>query len=205
MPAPLRFAVLICAALAACGDDAVQDNECQVSALRYGKTVLVSTAGPIVRDLPVRTGELELENLCARSERSAETRRGIPPSVAVFPPFPYERGNARVHMYVADDTLVPPRDHPLHRYVYGRPDRPDLTSGRRCRPVAFTAEVINVWPSGLLIDPGERELKVEARTVVDGPVLDGVPRIARDASVHIKAVRCKGRRAPVARRITVRR
>jgi hypothetical protein len=116
VPAPLRFAVLICAAFAACGDDAVEDNECQVSALRYGETVLVSTAGPVVRDLPPRTGKLKLENICFPSERSAETRRGIPPSVAVFPPFPYERGNARVRMYVADDTLVPLRDHPLHRY-----------------------------------------------------------------------------------------
>ena len=204
MPAPLRFAVLICAAFAACGDDAAQDNECLVSSLQYGETLMPATVHSLVRDLPARTGSIRVFENCSHERRTFETRRGIPPSVALFPRFPYERGNARVRMYVADDTLVPLRGHPLHRYVYGRPARPDLTSGRRCRRVAITAKAVAVWPSGLLIDPDRPEVRVEARTVVDGPTLDGVPRIAEGARVRIQALRCKGRRAPVARRITVR-
>ena len=132
MPAPLRFAVLICAVLAARGDDVAADNEC-----------------------------------------------------------------------LAEDTLVALRNHPLHRYVYGSAKRPDLSAGRRCRPVALTAKVVNVWWSALLIDPDKPPVRVEARTVVDGPLLDGVPRIPKRATVRIQALRCKGRRALVARRITV--
>jgi hypothetical protein len=55
----------------------------------------------------------------------------------------------------------------------------------------------------LLIDPDKPAVRVEARTVVDGPLLDDVPRIPIGAAVRIQALRCKGRRALVARRVTV--
>jgi hypothetical protein len=203
VPAPLRFAVLICAVFAACGDDALVDNECQVPTLRYGQTLMPTTVTSVARDLPPRTGELRVLETCSQQRRTFETRRGIPPSVAMFDAFPYERGNARVRMYVAEDTLTALRGHPLHPYLYGSAKRPDLTSGRRCRPVALSAKVVSVGGNGLLIDPDKPAVRVEARTVVDGPVLDGVPRIPNGASVRIQALRCKGVRAPVARRITV--
>jgi hypothetical protein len=201
--APLRFAVLICAVLAACGDGVVQDNECLVSSLQYGETLMPDSVTSVARDLPARTGKVRVLETCSQQRRIFETRRGIPASVAVFPAFPYERGNVRVHMYVAEDTLVALRDHPLHRYLFGSADRPDLTSGRRCRPVALTAKVVNVGGNGLLIDPDKPAVRVEARTVVDGPVVDGVPRIPKGATVRIQALRCKGRRGLVARRVTV--
>jgi hypothetical protein len=203
VPAPLRFAVLICAVLAACGDDVAADNECQVPTLQYGETLMPTTVTSVARDLPPRTGEVQAFETCAQRRRTYETRRGIPPSVALFDAFPSERDKVRVRMYVAEDTLVALRNHPLHRYVYGSAKRPDLSAGRRCRPVALTAKVVNVWWSALLIDPDKPPVRVEARTVVDGPLLDGVPRIPKGATVRIQALRCKGRRALVARRITV--
>jgi hypothetical protein len=57
--------------------------------------------------------------------------------------------------------------------------------------------------NGLLIDPDKPAVRVEARTVVDGPLLDDVPRIPIGAAVRSQALRCKGRRALVARRVTV--
>jgi len=47
-------------------------------------------------------------------------------------------------------------------------------------------------------------VRAEARTIVDGPVVDRVPRIADGASVRVRALQCAGRRALVARRITLR-
>jgi hypothetical protein len=170
VPAPLRFAVLICAALAACGDGALQDNECQVSALKYRGTLMPTAVSSLARDLPPRTGELRVLETCSHERRHARAAAGAPaPPVRLRPPA-----------------------------------RRDLTSGRRCHPVAFAAKVVRVWSDGLLTDPDKRAVRVEARTVVDGPVLDGVPRIATGAGVRIRALRCNGRRAPVARRITVR-
>ena len=204
VPAPLRLAVVICLALAACGDQTLDDNECLVSSLQYGKTLMPDSVTSVARDLPPRTGKVRVLETCSQQKRTFETRRGIPASVAVFPAFPYERGNVRVHMYVAEDTLTALRGHPLHAYLFGSANRPDLTSGRRCRPVALAAKVVNVGGSRVLVDPDKPAVRVEARTVLDGPVLDGVPRIPRGATVRIQALRCQGRRALVARRITVR-
>jgi hypothetical protein len=72
--------------------------------------------------------------------------------------------------------------------------------------VAFDGKVLGIDPGGLLVARRAREVlvRVEARTTVSAPVLDGVPRLAAEAPVRVRAVRCEGRRRLVARRLAVR-
>jgi hypothetical protein len=192
--------------LASCGDEGPAVEADCVPAVEVGTTMLPRINTPLARDLPPRAGELRVKGSCQKAEQTLETRRGVPPTVAVFPPFPYERGRVKVNMYLADDALVAVRGHPLHRSFFGRDDVPDYTGGRRCSPVAFEGKILGVDPRGLQVERGAREVmvRVEATTAVRAPVLDGVPRLAAGATVRVRAVRCDGRGRLVARRLTVR-
>jgi hypothetical protein len=174
--------------------------------MQVGDTLLPSVVTSLARDLPARNGELTVMDTCAKAERKVETRRGIPPSVAVFPAFPYKRGRVRVRMYVAMDSMYAVRGHPLHLYVYGSNRKPALTSGRKCRPVGFDAEAVTVDPTQLLLERDGRDVVVraESRTAIEGPVVDGVPRVPTGAALRVDALRCEGRGRLVARRLTVR-
>jgi hypothetical protein len=176
-----------------------------VPAVEVGGTMLRSINAALSRDLPPRKGKLRVTGVCQKKEQIVETRRGVPPTVAVFPAFPYKRGRVVVNIYLAEDSMYAVRGHPLHRAVYGSDDAPDLTSGRTCRRVGFDAEVLAVDPGQLLLERDGRDVVVraEARTVIDGPVVDGVPRVSAGATLRVTAVRCEGRGRLVARRLRV--
>jgi hypothetical protein len=196
----------LCLTVISCGDEAPAVEADCIPAVQVGETMLPSHNTSLARDLPPRAGKVRVRGWCQKAEQTLETRRGVPPTVAVFPPFPYERGRVRVNMYLADDAIVAVRGHPLHQSFFGRQDVPDYTGGRRCSRVAFDGKVLSVGSFSLLVERGAREVMVraEARTTVRAPVLDGVPRLAAGAAVRVRAVRCEGRRHLVARRLTVR-
>ncbi len=178
--------VSLCLPLTSCGDEQAVEPDC-VPAVQVGETLLLRTNTPLARDLPPRTGDLRVTGVCQKAEQTVETRREIPPTAAVFPAFPYERG------HVATDAMYAVRGHPLHRSVYGSDRKPDLTSGRKCRPVASDAEAVSVDPGGMLVERNGRDVVVraESRTVIEGPVVDGASPCA---SCRTRA-RCSSGRA----------
>src|SRR5215213_2587534 len=155
----------------------------------------------LVRDLPPRTGELRVSETCSQERRTFRTRRGIPPSVALFPKFPYLAGNERVRMYVAGDALVALHGHPLHRYLYGSAKRPDLTSGHHCRPVALAATVRSVWSNALLVERADARRRCGPRpgpssTDRSSTASPGSPTAPRARSRAAMRGTARARRAP---------
>jgi hypothetical protein len=126
--------------------------------------------------------------------------------VALFPEGSDETDRSRAEVYIADDALGSVRGHPLHRAVYGSDDKPDLTSDRTCAPRSFSAKTVNVDFGQLLVDRNGRHVVVRAdtRTEVEGPMVDGLPRIRKGARLRIDALRCEGLGRLVARRLVVR-
>ncbi len=190
---------------ASCGDQRPAEEVDCAPTIRYEDTLLTQGAFTLERDLPPRAGTLQVSDACSGARQTVETRRGVPPSVALFPEGPDEIDRSRAEIYVANDALGSVRGHPLHRAVYGSDAKPDLISGRACAPISFRAKAVNVDFGQLLVDRDGRDVVVraDAGTLVNGPVIDGVPRIPKGSRLRIAAVRCEGSPRLVARRLTV--
>jgi hypothetical protein len=188
--------------LGACGGESGSEALCADS-VRYEGQLLVGTSRDLERDLPARAGEVEVLDGCSGRRRSLQTRRGVPPSVAVFPSRPLEPMPGRADMYVANDSVAGPRGHPLHDAFFGRADVPDLTSGRDCTDFRRRSTIGGVRSDTAVVLGDGAVIGVEARTVIEGVLVDGVPRLPSGSSVTVRAVRCEGRQRPVARHIIV--
>jgi hypothetical protein len=129
--------------------------------------------------------------------------RGIPPSITLG-----DRSHHPRTMFLSGDSLAISGSHPLHRYLYGAKTSPDYRHGA-CRPVAAVTGRIPNGPSGgdrfavRLVSGSLRRYAVDAGTRLNGPVVDGVPRLAPRSRVRVRAVRCSGHRLPLATAITV--
>jgi hypothetical protein len=191
--------------LAACGGEEQQTGSC-------GETVTVARQvyiGSVVRTrrpLPPVSGTIGGHMGCVGGDVEMTVRRGIPASVALFPPDPHlgVGEGAFVH-YIRRDSLPALRDHPLHRLYYDSADRPDARDDRRCATERVRGEISDVGSDDVEIRDGETttEVAVDAASDVRGPEVDGVPRVRVGAQVEVTAWRCGGKPRFVARSLTV--
>jgi hypothetical protein len=124
---------------------------------------------------------------------------GVPARVAVA-----IAGGART-AYLAPGYLPQLREHPLHRALYGRADRPLETLGRRCGDApAVRGRLVGAEPGGLRVrreTGGTKRMLVDVRTRVAGLERDGLPYLTPGARVRVETLRCDPSAELVARSV----
>jgi hypothetical protein len=154
--------------------------------------------------LPPQVGSLAAKGVdCGDGPRAFTVAilRGVPPEVAVAEIQPGERT-----LYISEGFFLTHPSHPLHRWLFGRDDRPDQSRNRRCAPRAAqvgTVTHLEEFDGYLKLDvsDGTSVVRIDARTVLDVRREFGVPRVRVGDRVRVEAVRC-GPYRTVARRVS---
>jgi hypothetical protein len=190
----------LCLALAGCGEEETGGDGACADAIIVNGVVYLGTSipgpdppagGPV--EGGVQPGCNDGGPLEADREIGLREVRGVPPEVAVY----REYGISTIYVNLAYPTEVP--EHPLHDHFHGGPDRPRRPE--RGRPCRFDGEVDRTT-FGILVRHGtdERDVRIDARTKIEGFDRNGLPHLGRGARVSIRGYGCGGD-AMLARRI----
>jgi hypothetical protein len=152
----------------------------------------------VQRPLPGAVRTVEVSWTCGKPRSRLEVRRGIPASVALFPPGDTARVGRRRVIYFSPDIPLTSRSNPVHRYLYR--DR-GARERRKCRPRRIAGRIGGVTNTGVL-SVGSWRISVAAGTRLLTPEVDGVPRLRPGMRITVDALDCPGRVQLVGRTIS---
>ena len=137
------------------------------------------------------------------SDEAVEVLRDVPPTVALA----RDSANGDPTLYSAPGFFLTSPSHPLHRWLYRRDELPDFRGGKNCKRRATERGIVRYlsgWEGRVTLRGRgvERFMRVDARTALDLPRTDGVPRLRIGQQVVVESERCGPTRI-VATRLSV--